>query len=158
MQKIGNSVLRTLIICGLVLTTTGCDPIATTGELSLSIDEEGHALLGVCTTGTVDYLMATYSPNRSVTREIVVEGEGSPIQLLQGDVFVLGDHALGFSYSKFELPPLKENSQLAVILNLSSEEFNLSGQFQIPGRSLTPGEWLFPDGSISDSVCGGYGG
>lgn len=155
-QKIAVRLFGILLGGVLALSATGCDRYIFMSEMSISIDVRGQILVGVCADTEADEIFAEYQPQPGPEPYRVFEAKGKPVNLRKGRSWVLQSDALGFLASTNKEFELVGGSELYIVLTGVGESRSLRSLFTVPEDGLSSEEWLFPDGSLSGSVCGAY--
>ena len=156
MQKISKICTLLILSAAVAVGTAGCDPRSPLGELSLSVDQHGGALLGVCMSSEVDDIFVSYRPKVGSEWSRVLEANGSPTIVEPGDTWRVDGEIFGFHPQLDNSFPLVGGSEVDVGIAGVGESHSLNGWFSIPEQGLRQGEWLFSDGSTSDKVCGDF--
>lgn len=123
------------------------------GGASISVDATGQLMVGECLGASTQTINVTMRRPPSNERFIVADGEGDHA-FAAGEYYVLAQGIPGFNLRGKATIRFKPNDQIYVSFN--GVEEGVFGVFTVPSRGLQPGVWLFPDGSMSDRVCGSY--
>lgn len=139
----------------LLLGVSSCTP-PLEGSLSISVDDRGRTLVGICRSSRVVQINTYYSEDKSRSGHEVLSARGNAVAVNRGEVFAIDNFPLGFEVERQEQIHLSGKSMFSVLLLGAEGSHRLRGDFEIPADGLQEGLWLFPDGSVSERVCGRY--
>ncbi len=155
MLRVSRCVLGSAMALGVLAGMTSCHP-SLRGNLSLSVNDRGQTLVGICDPGSIDHIYAYFGEDRTESGRKVLAAEGNSVAVTKGEVWGLDDEVPGFTVSLRERIHLQGGNTFSVLLLGAEESVGLRGDFEIPADGLQEGLWLFPDGSVSERVCGRY--
>ncbi len=150
------NISQLVAVCGLVtMSMTACHP-ALRGEASLSIDEQGAPLIGVCHEMSVTEARITV---RDKDDELLARVRGFGHQVIkEGDFLRVTSGSGGIVFDSFDKAVLAPGNLVNVYVYETPGESGetVSASLWIPEEGLKEGVWLFADGSTWDSACGAY--
>lgn len=147
---------RAAVVAGIVVATlTSCHP-ELRGGASLSIDQDGTLLIGICKSMPVSEAWVSISnPEDELLSEVVGRGHQT---FQHGEVLTVAENAGGIRFDAVTGIDLEPGNLVDVYVYEAPGEHadTVWGTFRVPREGVETGIWLFPDGSAWDSVCGAY--
>ncbi len=147
------------LVIALLLGVASCTP-PLRGSLSLSVDDRGQTLVGICHSTEVARINVYFVEAGKDQERKILQAQGDGVPVGKGDTWVLGTKTPGFDTDYSELIPLgghsAAGSKVYLVFTGTESNYDLTGDFEIPADGLQEGLWLFPDGSLSERVCGRY--
>lgn len=142
----------------ITVTLSGCFSLgAPRGGASISVNESGELLAGVCHDIPVHEIRISSKSDWNGDWIARVRGLGE-LDLRAGEYATIRKNSSDFSFETFEDVDVAPGSAIETYFY---EEYGSSGVtawgvFRIPEEGLKPGVWLFANGATSDRVCGVY--